>query len=304
MAQQALTAGRAQTRGRAFFGLFDRDGWGWASAKAVFWFIVIIFLLGYIPDRAYYFVVNRTIDIGILAWSPINFCPPTNETLPCPAPTGAVIPWEIAPEEIYLPQARTDGVVSQVGTTLIYAGGSDGSAPTDTTSVSTFSGPGNFDQWTEGPPLPEARSGAAVLFTGGSIFVAGGFGPDGKPTRTVFILTPSGQSGDLGEWVPADEADMSNLTLPHPFAGAVMVTAPDGLFIIGGTEDGTTPIKEVWKSAFDRSGKLGVWVRQADLYTAVMDHNAVTVGDYVWVYGGTTSSGPTNLVQRGEFGTG
>jgi len=67
MAQAAITAGRTPTRRRVFFGLFDADGWGWASAKATFWFIAIIFLLGYIPDRAYYFVVNRTIDIGILA---------------------------------------------------------------------------------------------------------------------------------------------------------------------------------------------------------------------------------------------
>ena len=73
MAQQALPAGRATTRGRALFGLLDASGWGWASLKAAFWFILMIFMLGYIPDRAYYFTVNRTIDLGTLAWSPVNF---------------------------------------------------------------------------------------------------------------------------------------------------------------------------------------------------------------------------------------
>jgi hypothetical protein len=303
MAQQALPAGRATTRNRALFGLLDAQGWGWASVKAVFWFILIIFMLGYIPDRAYYFMVNRTIDIGILAWSPINFCPPSNETLPCPPPVGAAIPWESAPQEISLPQPRTDGAVAQSGTKLLYIGGSDGSAPVDTTFVSTTSGPGNFDVWTDGPALPEARADAAVAFSGGSIFLAGGFGPDG-PTSTIYILTPSGQTGELGEWQTPEEAGLPAIELPHAFAGAALVPAPDGLFIVGGTQDGTKPIKEVWKTTFDRGGKLGAWIRQADLYQEAMFHTAVSIGDYMWVYGGTAASGPTKTVQRGEFGTG
>ena len=128
MATQALSAGPLPRRRRAFFGLLDADGWGWATLKAFFWFIVIIFLLGYIPDRAYYFTVNRTIDLGILAWSPINFCPPENTTgLPCPAPQGAVVPWQPSPPQLALPAPRTDGTVAQVGTKLLYVGGSDGS---------------------------------------------------------------------------------------------------------------------------------------------------------------------------------
>ena len=54
MAQQALGAGTAVPRRRALFGLLDADGWGWASVKAFVWLIIIIFMLGYLPDRAYY----------------------------------------------------------------------------------------------------------------------------------------------------------------------------------------------------------------------------------------------------------
>jgi hypothetical protein len=303
MAQQALTSGRATTRGRALFGLLDRDGWGWASVKAAFWFILIIFVLGYIPDRAYYFTVNRTIDIGILAWSPINFCPPSNESLPCPPPVGATIPWEVAPPEISLPAPRVDGAVAQSGTQLLFIGGSDGSNPTDTTYVSTISGPGNFDKWTEGPKLPRPRSDAAVAFTGGSIFVAGGYGQDGKPTRSVYVLTASGQTGDLGEWQTAQDAGL-DIGLPEPIAGAVLMPATDGLLLVGGTTDGTSPSKSVWKSKFDDSGKLQPWAKQADLYLGVYDHSAALVGDFLWVWGGTSTDGPTATVQRGEFGTG
>src|SRR3954469_21122791 len=128
MAQQALYPGTTRTRGRAFFGLLDANGWGWASLKATFWFILLVFMLGYVPDRAYYFTVNKTIDLGILAWSPINFCPPSNESLPCPPPVGAAVPWEVAPQELSLPAPRVDGAVAQSGTKLLFIGGSDGTA--------------------------------------------------------------------------------------------------------------------------------------------------------------------------------
>ena len=52
MAQQALPAGAV--RRRAVFGLLDADGWSWAGVKATFWFLILVFLLGYIPNVAYY----------------------------------------------------------------------------------------------------------------------------------------------------------------------------------------------------------------------------------------------------------
>jgi hypothetical protein len=305
MAQRALPAGRTQTRGRAFFGLLDAGGWAWASLKAAFWFILLIFLLGYIPDRAYYFTVNRTLDLGILAWSPINFCPPQNLTLPCPAPVGAVVPWQPSPPELSLREPRADGAVAQSGTSILYIGGSNGTAATDTTFVAKMSGTGNFDKWAEGPKLPEARSDAAIVFAAGSIYTVGGLGPDGKPTTTTFVLTPNSQTGELGEWQTAEEAKLQ-LALPEPRAGAVLLSAADGLLLVGGT-NGTAPTDTVWKAKFDlRTGAPGAWAAEpAKLYTPVTDASAALVGDYLWVYGGTAADGnPTKTVQRGEFGTG
>src|SRR3989475_5908530 len=122
MAHQAISPG-STTRRRAFFGLFDADGWSWASFKAFIWFVIIIFLLGYLPDRAYYLTTASTIDLGILAVSPINFCPPENRTLPCPAPPAGILPWEVSPPELTLPAGRTDGAVAQAGTRVYYIGG-------------------------------------------------------------------------------------------------------------------------------------------------------------------------------------
>jgi hypothetical protein len=238
---RALTAGPvARPRRRAFFGLLDADGWGWASVKAFFWFIVIIFLLGYIPDRAYYFTVNRTLDLGLLAWSPINFCPPSNETLPCPAPQGAVLPWHPSPPELALPGPRTDGAALPAGQKLLYIGGSDGSTASSDVYIAQLVQPGNFDKWQKGPPLPAPRADAGVVFLGGSIYVVGGFDAAGKPTSTTFVLTPDLLTGDLGTWKNAAQAQQQ-FDLPEPRAGGSLVALGDGLLFVGGTNGPTRP---------------------------------------------------------------
>ena len=203
MAQRALTAGMTVPRRRAMFGLLDADGWAWASVKAFIWITLIVLLLGYIPDRAYYLTVARTVDLGVVAWAPVNLCPPENQTLPCPAPVGAIVPWQTSPPELALPQPRTDGSVVQVGTRLLYIGGSDGTVAQSTVFVAPTVGTGNFDKWTEGPALPAPRTDAAVAFVAGSVYVMGGLDADGAPTTTTYVLTPDGTTGELGEWAEA-----------------------------------------------------------------------------------------------------
>ena len=79
---------------------------------------------------------------------------------------------------------------------------------------------------------------------------------------------------------------------------------PTGCSSSAGRPTGRPRSRRSGRRPSTESGKLGVWVRQADLYLEVMDHSAATVGDYLWVWGGTSIGGPTKTVQRGEFGTG
>lgn len=296
MAQQALTAGMTVPRKRAFFGLLDADGWGWASVKAAVWLVVISLMLMYIPDRAYYLTVNRTLDLGVLAWSPINLCPPENEGLPCPAPVGAVVPWHPSPAELALPAARTDGSAVQVGTKLFYIGGSDGQAAQSTVWVADTVKFGNFDAWKDGPALPEPRSDASVLAVSGTIYVIGGYDAAGAPTTTVFSLTPDAQTGEIGDWTPVED-----LALKEARAGAAGAVASDGILLIGGIGP-NGPVATTWKSAVDDKGVLGAWEDQAPMSRAQAEANAAVIGDFVWVWGGRDASGPVGAVQRGSLG--
>ncbi len=116
MAERALPPGGG--RRRAFFGALDADGWTWAGIKALGWFVVLVLVLGYLPDRAYYFTVFPTIDLGANIVSPINLCPPDNADLPCPAPVGSLIPWQGNPPQLSLPEGRVDAVAITAGTSL------------------------------------------------------------------------------------------------------------------------------------------------------------------------------------------
>jgi hypothetical protein len=295
MATKALPPGAVHRR--ALFGALDADGWIWASLKAFIWFILLIVLLGYIPDRAYYFTVGRTVEIDapILLWSPINLCPAENQGLPCPAPVGAVVPWA-APQQLALPAPRTNGAAAQIATHLLYIGGTDGKAPTTTTYVAEVKD-GNVAAWGDGPALPEARADAGYTVLSGAAYLVGGNGPDGKPTDTVWTLPTTGDKADLGTWAP-----VKDLTLPEPRSGAVAVAVTDGILVAGGRGADGAPSNKVWKSTTDSKGVLGAFKEQAPLATAVADANAVLVGEFIWIYGGSDANGPTPIVQSGHFG--
>lgn len=296
MSQKALGPGTALPRRRALFGLLDAEGWGWASAKAFAWLIIIIFVLGYLPDRAYYLTVNRTVDLGVLAWSPINLCPPSNETLPCPAPVGALVPWQPSPQELNLRQARTDGAVIQVGTQIFYIGGSDGKAATSSVYVAQTVGTGSFDKWADGPALPAPRANASVVYVAGSIYVIGGRDASGAPTTTVFILSPNSRTGALGEWKTA-----ADLALPEARSDAVVAVTPGGVLLIGG-RNASGVVNTTWKTRLDAKGALGPWSAEQPLAAPQADATAILVGDYLWLYGGSDANGPVGAVQRGAFG--
>jgi N-acetylneuraminic acid mutarotase len=306
MAGQTLGAG-VTPRKRVLFGLLDADGWSWATLKALFWFIAIIFLLGYIPDRAYYFTVFSTIDLGINAVSPVNLCPPENKTLPCPAPVGAVVPWEPAPVELNLPAPRVDGEAVQVGSKFLYVGGSDGQTAQSTVYVTDAFAAGTYAPWKDGPALPAPRSKSAVVFLGGSVYSFGGYDASGTATKDAYILTPDATTGALSAWKTATDAKLP-IDLPEARAGAAIVAVSDGLIIVGGAGPDGKPTNTVWKATTDTSGKLGAWQPNPGMTLGSgtpeprVDATAALNGSSLYVYGGSNENGPTTTVLRADTG--
>jgi hypothetical protein len=304
---KALPAGRPIRR-RPMFGLFDGDGWAWAIVKAAFWLLVIILTLGYIPDRAYYFIVSRTMDVGILGWSPVNLCPPENgSALPCPVPAGGVLPWQASPANAALPAPRTGGSAAQIGTSLLYIGGTDGTTPSATTYVAKLD-KANFSGWAEGPALPKARTDASIAILNGTAYLIGGAGPDGKPTDTLWSIGLDPATQQLSTWsetvIGATAPAPALPKLPAPRSGASAVAVADGIVVAGGRDAGGKVSATVWKSTIDgKTGALGEFKEQPPLPHAVADASIAFEGVFLWVYSGSDDNGATGFVQRADYGS-
>jgi hypothetical protein len=92
------------------------------------------------------------------------------------------------------------------------------------------------------------------------------------------------------------------VTLPEPRSGAAAIAVTDGILVAGGRGADGKPSNKVWKATVDSKGVLGAFKDQAPLSTGVADADAVLVGEFIWVYGGSDANGPTALVQRAAFG--
>lgn len=276
--------------------MFDADGWGWASVKAFFWLLVLIIVLGYVPDRAYYFVVSRTIDLGILGWSPVNLCPPENGAdMPCPVPKGAVLPWSASTSA--LPAARSNGAAIQLGTNVLFVGGTAGDAASAQVDLAELTD-GKLGAWSQGPAIPEARADAAVATLSGTAYLLGGLGPDGGPTTSVWSIGLDPDTSELaGAW-----AEVEGVALPEARSGAAAVAVSDGIVVIGGRNAEGAPTNTVWKSTLDKDGKLGTFEPQANLVNPVADAVAALEGTFIWVLGGSDANGPSAAVQRASYG--
>jgi hypothetical protein len=185
-----------------------------------------------------------------------------------------------------------------IGTTYIYAGGSDGEqAPSADVYISHSVGTGNLDAWSAGPALPEPRADAASVVVGNSLYVIGGFGADGAPTDTVYSLTV-GNDGSLPDaWVEEEALKLSDAR-----AGASAVAVSDGIVLMGGT-DGTAATNTVWKSKQVTGGGLGEWVPQSPLVEANVDGIAVHTGDVIFLIGGRNDAeAVVATVQQGLVG--
>jgi hypothetical protein len=307
MAELALPPGAAHRR--VVFGLLDADGWGWAFVKASFWFFMIIFLLGYIPNLAYYFTVGNTIDVGYNAIPIVNLCDAGNDRpaegnipaakIPCPAPPGTVIPWQANPAELALPAPLTGMLAVQSGSHLYLVGGNSGSGATNQVLVTTVSSDGNFQPWTQGPALPDARTNATLASFGGVPYIIGGLDASGAPTTTTF----AGQlaNGEITGWVPADgsSATVPKLTLPVAISDAGAAVSQNSLFLVGGKNADGSLSDKVYQSSVT-GGVLQPWqeVGALPLPEARAGAAVTVLGNFLYVVGGDGPKGTTNSVFR------
>ena len=306
MAQQALQPGTTQTRGRALFGLLDASGWGWASLKAA----VLVhppdlharlhpgpgLLLHRQPD-------DRPRDPRLEPRS--TSAPRRNQSLPCPAPVGAVVPWQTSPAEIALPAAadrrrrrpvrddaplhrrvrRQDGRRHDVRRRRSRAPATSTSGPT-------------------GRTCPSRARTPASIYSGGKIYVVGGRRRGRQADRHGRTSSrPNATTGELGELADVRGGQARPEAARCRWPAPSLLAGTDGLFLIGGT-DGTRPVEHGLQVDVRQDRRPEKWTAQpAQLFTPVTDASAAIVGASSGSTAGRWPTGrATGTVQRGEFG--
>ena len=246
-------------------------------------------MLGYIPDRAYYFTVSTTVDLGVLVWSPINLCPPENR----PAVPGAgrgVVPWEPSPPELALPAPRTDGAVVQVGTSSSTSADRTARRRRSTVYVAKTVGTGNFDPWADGPGAARAadRRRASRSSPAASTSWAAST-PTARRPRRRYVLTPDGTTGELGT---GRRRRTSARCCPRPAPAAAAIATADGLLLIGGA-NATGPVDDDLEvDCSTRTARSGSGRPRSRSRRPQTGATAGVVGDFVWLFGGRDANGP------------
>ena len=271
---------------------------GRGPAQGVRWLVIIILMLGYIPDRAYYFTVNRTLQLGLLVWSPINSARTRTRRCRVRRHSAHSCPGMSRRRSWRSRQARTDGRAVQLGTKILYIGGSgrdDG--PVDV-YVAQTSGTGNFDKWADGPALPEPRSDAAMTQVSGTVYVIGGFDADGAPTTSVYSIDARPRDGRPRCMEGTDGPARSPNPAPEPWR-----CRPRTASSSSAARAPTVPSSTTFKSTFDKARQareMGVpGTPRSAAGRRPRRRSSVTSSA---IYGGHDDAGPVGAVQRGSIG--
>ena len=245
-------------------------------------------MLGYIPDRAYYFTVQRTVERR--RCSPgrrSTSARPRTRRCPCPAPAGATLPWHPAPARSPSRRRAPTARPAVIGQTYLYAGGSDGAARRRRhLRLARRSGTGNLDTWTAGPALPEARADAASVVVGNTLYVIGGYGPDGAAHH--HRVQPDRRQRRRRS---ASGCPRRRSRCPSRAPAASAVTVSDGLVLLGGTDGTAADAQRLEEPGPTAPVPCRRGSPQPPLFEENVDGVAAHVGDVIFVVGGRNEDG-------------
>jgi N-acetylneuraminic acid mutarotase len=189
-----------------------------------------------------------------------------------PAAVAGASAWE---QRADLPLPRTEVAAAVVGSEIAVVGGfnADGShsARADMYSPS-------LDSWRRLPDLPASAHHAMAVGNAGRLYVLGGYGHDGRPLRTAFVLRG-------GKW-------RSLPRLPFPRAAAGAAVARGRIVVAGGVAQVTG--RRLARNALSFDLRRGRW--SVVTGPTPREHLGVTsLAGTVYAVAGRTSGLDTNL---------
>ncbi|MBI5527739.1 MAG: hypothetical protein HY897_15520, partial [Deltaproteobacteria bacterium] len=146
---------------------------------------------------------------------------------------------------------------------------------------------GTLGSWTPTTDLPDNLAGHASFVFNGKLFVAGGW--NNSTGQTLISLAPFKANGSLGSWSPA--GDLPTARLYHTcqvYNGFV--------YVAGGRDNSYQSLDDVQFAPISLDGTVGGWTPSTNLPGKREHHSSVIGGGFLYVVGGSSTSGPITPV--------
>ena len=193
-----------------------------------------------------------------------------------------------------LAQPRSRLAFTLAGDRLFALGGERGGEILSEASIYNL----RVNEWSTVADLPAPRSNAAAAPHDGQIFVAGGSSPADQGNDAAPVV----QDTFFAYTIATDRWQIL-APLPNPLAGAALVTAADGLYLVGGW-DGVAMRDEVWRLPFADEGPAGHWELVTRLPVPRAFLGAALVGEKLYVVGGYDGQQELNDADLLDLATG
>jgi len=194
-----------------------------------------------------------------------------------------------------LPQPLS-GSTSVVYNDYVYViGGYNGSSPLlDTVYSAPLNLDGTVGAWTTSVnTLPQTINDAISIAYDGYVYVMGG---DNGSAQSTTVYSAPVNNGTVGAW-----ATSAN-TLPQGLSYTSTITYNGYVYVIGGL--GSIEYSDsVYSAPLGVNGTIGTWATSPNsLPQVLLGHNAVSYNGYVYVIGGDSNSGLSDIVYSAPLG--
>jgi hypothetical protein len=205
-----------------------------------------------------------------------------------PVSSGCYLnPWQFTSS---LNQGRVFHAVVAFRNHIYAIGGQDlaSSKNLDSVEYAAVNPDGTLGSWQIISHMNTTRWGFASAAANGHIYAIGGYGPTGEPVDSEQAKVNA--DGTLGPWQP--------VTSPTIRLVPAAIAVGNFLYVLGGAASGDGSQKSVERAMISPDGTLGPWQFMSSMNVERSNSAAVQVGNYIYIFGGTTGSVFLNSVER------
>ncbi len=181
------------------------------------------------------------------------------------------------------PTARSGHTAIAYNGFLYVIGGQSASAVLNDVQFAPISSNGTIGTWTATSSFTTARRAHTSVLYNGNLYIIGGLNSAGARLSDVQVASINNSNGTLGTW-------QTTTALPAGLSESAGVAYSGYLYMIGGIDNTGSPTGNLM-APINTNGTIGAWTATTSPTTPTYEDTAVVDNGYLYVLGGTNSSG-------------